>query len=81
MGLGGGNLYGHQPIGLHKTMYEDLWLGFVFLNTNDQDVKISKRNITSSEYNLEHKTIGGIIDYYIIVDNSPEEIIKNIQFL
>ena len=81
MGLGGGNLYSHQPIGLHKTMYEDLWLGFVFLNTNDQDVKISKRNITSNEYNLEHKTIGGIIDYYIIVDSSPEEVIKNIQFL
>ena len=81
IGLGGGNLYGHHPVAIHKTMYEDLWLGFVFLNTNDQDVKISERNITSSEYNLEHRTIGGIIDYYIIVDNSPEEVLKNIQFL
>ena len=78
-GIGGGNLYGHHPIGLHKTEYENLWLGFVFLNTNDQDVKISKGNGT--DYNLEHKVIGGIIDYYIIIDNSPEEVLKNIQFL
>ena len=79
MGIGGGNQYSHQPIGLHKTMYNNLWLGFVFLNTNAQDVKISKINDTN--YGLEHKTIGGIIDYYVIVDNSPEEILKNIQFL
>ena len=49
------------------------------MNTNNQDVLISKLNDT--EYSLEHKTIGGIIDYYIIVDNSPEEVLKNIQFL
>ena len=78
-GIGGGNLYGHHPVAIHKTMYNELWLGFVFLNTNDQDIKISKKNI--SEFNLEHKTIGGIIDYYIIVGDSPEEVIKNIHFL
>ena len=78
-GIGGGNLYGHQPIAIHKTKYKNLWVGFVFLNTNNQDVLISKLNDT--EYSLEHKTIGGIIDYYIIVDNSPEEVLKNIQFL
>jgi len=77
-GIGGGNQYSHQPIALHKTKYQNLWLGFVFLNTNDQDVKISK--IHEVNY-LEHKTIGGIIDYYIIVDRSPEEVLKNIQFL
>ena len=79
LGNGGDNSYGHQPVGLHKTIYENLWLGFVFLNTNDQDVKISKYNETNIY--LEHKTIGGIIDYYIIVDNSPEEVLKDIQFL
>ena len=78
-GIGGGNLYGHQPVAIHKTRYSNLWLGFVFLNTNDQDVQISKLNDT--DFGLEHKTIGGIIDYYIIVDNSPEEVLKNIQFL
>ena len=77
-GLGGMNQYGHQPIGLHKTKYKGIWLGFVFLNTNAQDVVIhSDKNNTY----LTHKTIGGIIDYYIIVNDSPEEVIKNIQTL
>ena len=39
---------------------------------------IYKKN---NETILSHKTIGGIIDYYIIVDNSPENILKNINFL
>ena len=60
-------------------MYENLWMGFVFLNTNAQDVKITKCNETL--VNLEHKTIGGIIDYYIIVEETPEEVLKGIQFL
>ena len=77
-GKGGKNLYGHQPIGLHKTKYDNLWLGFVFLNSNAQDVQINKKD---SETILSHKTIGGIIDYYIIVDNSPESVIKDIHYL
>ena len=78
-GLGGNAGYGHFPIGLHKTKYKDNWLGFVFLNTNAQDVKITKTK--DNQVDLEHKTIGGIIDYYIIVDESPEEVLKDIQFL
>ena len=77
-GKGGMNQYSHQPIGLHKTKYDNLWLGFVFLNTNFQDVKIHSENDNTF---LTHKTIGGIIDYYIIVNDSPEEVIKNIQTL
>ena len=80
-GKGGMNQYSHQPIGLHKTKYENLWLGFVFLNTNAQDVVIKYNNNNESEVFLTHKTIGGIIDYYIIVGNYPEEVIRNIQFL
>ena len=77
-GKGGMNQYSHQPIGLHKTKYNNLWLGFVFLNTNSQDLLIhSDKNNTY----LTHKTIGGLIDYYIIVDISPEEVIKNIKIL
>ena len=79
-GDGGNNQYSHQPIGLHKTKFKNLWLGFVFLNTNAQDVIISNEENTSNTL-LTHKTIGGIIDYYIIVNNSPEEVVKNIQFL
>ena len=77
-GKGGKNLYGHQPIALHKTKYKDIWLGFIFLNSNAQDVQIYKK---CNETILSHKTIGGIIDYYIIVDNSPENVLRDIHFL
>ena len=77
-GKGGMNEYSHQPIGLHKTKFNGIWIGFVFLNTNAQDVVIhSDKNNTY----LTHRTIGGIIDYYIIINDSPEEIIKSIQTL
>ena len=81
-GEGAKNQYSHQPIALHKTKYTYLWLGFVFLNTNAQDVIIDtvKEKDNSNTY-LTHKTIGGIIDYYIIVSSFPEEVIKKIQFL
>ena len=79
-GKGSKNLYGHQPIGLHKTKYKNIWLGFVFLNSNAQDVQIH-RNTFEQKTILSHKTIGGIIDYYIIVDNSPENVIKDIHYL
>ena len=79
-GKGGKNLYGHQPIGLHKTKYKDIWLGFVFLNSNAQDVQIH-RNTIEQKTILSHKTIGGIIDYFIIVDNSPENVLKDIHYL
>ena len=77
-GKGGKNLYGHQPIALHKTKFKDIWLGFVFLNSNPQDIQIYKKDY---ETILSHKTIGGIIDYYITVDNSPENVLKNIHYL
>ncbi len=80
-GKGGMNQYSHQPIGLHKTKLSNIWVGFVFLNTNAQDVEIKHNIYNESEVYLTHKTIGGIIDYYIIVGSEPEEIIKDIQFL
>lgn len=82
---GGRNLYSHMPIGLHKTKYNNLWVGIVFLNTNAQDVQIvynhNEKNSNNSEVSLVHKTIGGIIDYYIIVDSTPEFVVRDIQFL
>ena len=78
-GEGGLNGYSHQPIGLHKAKYDNTWLGFVFLNSNNQDVVIKYKNneVTS----LQHKTIGGIIDYYIIIGQSPVEVVHNIQHI
>ena len=79
-GQGGMNQYSHQPIGLHKTKYSNIWLGFVFLNTNAQDIVIKSDSNKNNTF-LTHRTIGGIIDYYIIVNDSPEEVVKSIQTL
>ena len=76
---GGYNLMGHQPIGLHKTDH-GLFLGFIFMNTNAQDFIInSLQNNTKFNTNLEHRTIGGIIDYYITIGATADEAIANIH--
>ena len=77
-GKGGKNGYSHQPVGLHRTKIENIWLGFIFLNSNNQDVVIKtlREDGTTS---LQHKTIGGIIDYYIIIAKSPIEVVQNIH--
>ena len=79
LGIGGKNGYSHQPVGLHKTRIENVWMGFIFLNSNNQDVVISSKNRTDGRTSLQHKTIGGIIDYYIIVGKSPIDVVKYIQ--
>ena len=78
-GKGGRNGYSHQPIGLHRTNIPNIWLGIVFLNSNPQDVVITNKNDGTTS--LQHRTIGGIIDYYIIVAQSPIEVVQNIQKL
>ena len=79
LGIGGKNGYSHQPVGLHKTRIENVWMGFIFLNSNNQDVVISSESRTDGRTSLQHKTIGGIIDYYIIVGKSPIDVVKYIQ--
>ena len=75
-GKGGLNGYSHQPIGLHRTNIENVWMGFIFLNSNNQDVVIKYNNDGTTS--LQHRTIGGVIDYYIIVGKSPIEVVQNI---
>ena len=86
---GGWNLMGHQPIGLHLTKYKK-YLGLLFLNANCQDVVIdninSKKNnkyqnldINSFSHILRHITIGGIINYYITLGDTPEESILGLH--
>ena len=77
-GKGGRNGYSHQPVGLHKTNLNNIWLGFVFLNSNSQDVVIKYLD-NNGKTSLQHRTIGGIIDYYIIVRQSPVEVVQYIQ--
>ena len=86
---GGWNLMGHQPIGLHLTKYKK-YLGLLFLNANCQDVVIdninSKKNnkyqnldINSFSHILRHITIGGIINYFITLGDTPEESILGLH--
>ena len=86
---GGWNLMGHQPIGLHLTKYKK-YLGLLFLNANCQDIVIdninSKKNnkyqnldINSFSHILRHITIGGIINYYITLGDTPEESILGLH--
>ena len=77
-GKGGKNGYSHQPVGLHRTKIENIWLGFIFLNSNNQDVVIKTLN-EDGKTSLQHKTIGGIIDYYIIIAKGPIEVVQNIH--
>ena len=80
---GGWNLMGHQPIGLHLTKYKK-YLGLLFLNANCQDVviddihsKLNNRNedlnINNFSHILRHITIGGIINFFITLGDTPEE--------
>ena len=78
-GNGGMNGYGHQPIGLHKPACSGVFLGFIFVNTNMQDVVISKYNDNLTS--LEHRTIGGVIDYYIIKGATADDVLRNIQYV
>ena len=78
-GTGGRNGYSHQPIGLHRTNIENIWLGFVFLNSNSQDVVIKYKDDKTTS--LQHRTIGGVIDYYVIIAKSPIEVVQNIHKL
>ena len=90
-GTGGYNLMGHQPIGLHRTK-NGKYLGFLFMNINAQDLIINKtdgkfknneiytnNDKTNYNYYMRHITIGGIINYYITLGDTPEEALMEIH--
>jgi alpha-glucosidase (family GH31 glycosyl hydrolase) len=71
-GIGGDNSYGAHPIALHK-VNNQLFLGIIFNNINAQDVII--KTISNKNVSLEHRTIGGIIDYYFCIGNKPDDVL------
>jgi len=71
-GKGGHNLMGLQPIGLHKTK-DNKFLGILFNNINAQDTYIN--TISDDNVLLEHRTIGGVIDYYLYYDEDPDKVL------
>ncbi len=72
-GTGGFNLMSHQPLGFHKTS-NGKFLGILFNNINAQDLYINSTIIENLTY-FEHRTIGGMIEYYFYYGNSPDEVI------
>ena len=75
-GKGGHNLMGLQPIGLHKTK-DNKFLGILFNNINAQDTYIN--TISDDNVLLEHRTIGGVIDYYLYYDEDPDKVLIKIH--
>ena len=71
LGNGGHNLMGIHPIGLHKTS-NGKFLGIYFNNINAQDIYIKSEN---NKTLLEHRSIGGLIDYYIIYGDKPDDVL------
>ncbi len=74
-GTGGYGAMGIHPLGFHKTA-KGSFLSLLFNNINDQDVYIKTQNRRTL---FEHRTIGGIIDYYITINKSPNEAILHIH--
>ena len=71
-GDGGFNGYGIHPLGFHQTA-KKTFVGLLFNNINAQDLFIESGYIKyDNQVLLEHRTIGGIIDYYITINDTPD---------
>ena len=71
-GEGGYNGYGTHPLGIHYTAKKS-FIGLLFNNINDQDLFIeSGYDLYENHVLFEHRTIGGIIDYYITINDNPD---------
>ena len=72
-GIGGFNAMGIHPLGFHKTL-QNTFVGLLFNNINAQDLFIkSGFEQYDNKVLLEHRTIGGVIDYYITLNESPDK--------
>ena len=71
---GGRNLYGHQPFLLNRDK-NGHFLGLLFINSNAQDLIVSKAEQDGS-VKLEQRSIGGIIEFVVILDENPSNLIK-----
>ena len=82
MGNGGYNAMGIHPLGFHKTA-KNSFIGLLFNNINAQDLVIHSYNYKNDEADnsvlLEHRTIGGVIDYYITINETPDEALVSLH--
>ena len=73
-GEGGYNAMGIHPLGFHRTA-KKTFIGLLFNNINAQDLIIVHNEDVQSENNvlLQHRTIGGVIDYFITINDTPDK--------
>ena len=81
-GEGGYNAMGIHPLGFHKTS-QNSFIGLLFNNINAQDLVITsyrnKNNENENDVLFEHRTIGGVIDYYITINETPDEALVSLH--
>ena len=80
-GEGGYNAMGIHPLGFHRTA-QKTFVGLLFNNINAQDLIIksnSNGNYNDNNVLLEHRTIGGVIDYFITVNDTPDKALISIH--
>ena len=82
MGDGGYNAMGIHPLGFHRTA-KNSFIGLLFNNINAQDIVIESYNDKNEESDnsvlIEHRTIGGVIDYYITINETPDEALVSLH--
>ena len=76
-GLGGKGLYGHHPFILNR-VNDGSFIGILFVNTNAQDLIISKP-YDDGTVDLNQITIGGEIEFFIFRGQTPNEVISKYQ--
>ena len=81
-GEGGYNAMGIHPLGFHKTA-KNSFIGLLFNNINAQDLVIQSYNYKNDDFDnsvlVEHRTIGGVIDYFITINETPDEALVSLH--
>ena len=81
-GEGGYNAMGIHPLGFHKTS-KNSFIGLLFNNINAQDLVIQSYDYKNEDFDnsvlIEHRTIGGVIDYYITINETPDEALTSLH--
>ena len=78
-GDGGYNTMGIHPLGFHRTS-QNTFIGLLFNNINAQDIFIkSGYEQFENPVLVEHRTIGGVIDYFITINETPDKALISIH--
>ena len=78
-GNGGYNAMGIHPLGFHRTN-QNTFIGLLFNNINAQDIFIeSGYDQMENPVLIEHRTTGGVIDYFITINDTPDQALVSLH--